>query len=148
MKSRLLSAVVLAGAFALAQTASAGRVILNNDEWTFTDYGFSVATPSTTTFAANLASYMNIDGGACNLLVYSDNFGLRGPALNGALTGAGCSVTYSTGAFDLATLSGFDGVLLAGTQYAYDATTLAAFVDDGRSRPTRKRVFDNVRFRS
>jgi hypothetical protein len=133
MKSRLLSSVLLAAAFALPQTASAGRVIVNNDEWTFTDYGFSVATPSTTTFAGNLASYMNIDGGTCNLLVYSDNFGLTGLALKGALTGAGCSVTYSTGAFDLATLSGFDGVLLAGTQYAYNAATLSAFVDSGHS---------------
>ena len=59
MKTRLFNALVLAGAFALSHVASAGRVILNNDEWTFTDYGFSVAAPSTTTFAANLASFMN-----------------------------------------------------------------------------------------
>jgi len=31
MKTKLLSAVALAGAFALSQTASAGRVILDND---------------------------------------------------------------------------------------------------------------------
>ena len=133
MKTPLLKAVVLAGAFALSQTASAGRVILNNDEWTFTDYGFSVAAPSTTTFATNLASYMNSDGGACNLLVYSSNFGLTGAALKSALNGAGCSVTYSTGAFDLPTLSGYDGVLLAGAQYNYDAATLTSYVNSGHS---------------
>jgi hypothetical protein len=132
-KTPIFSAVVLAGAFALSQTASAGRVILNNDEWTFTDYGFSVAAASTTTFATNLASYMNSDGGACSLLVYSSNFGLTGSSLKSALNGAGCSVTYSTGVFDLPTLSGYDGVLLAGWQYAYDATILAAFVDNGHS---------------
>ena len=39
-------AIVLAGALALSHTALAGRVILNNDEWTLSDYGFSVAAPS------------------------------------------------------------------------------------------------------
>jgi len=133
MKTRLFNAVIVAGAFALSQTASAGRVILNNDEWTFTDYGFSVAAPSTTTFATNLAWFMNSDGGACDLLVYSSNFGLTGSSLKSALNGAGCSVTYSIGAFDLSTLSGFDGVLLAGTQYSYDAATLTSYVNNGHS---------------
>jgi hypothetical protein len=132
-KTRSFNATVLAGAFALSQAASAGRVVLNNDEWTFTDYGFSMATPSTMTFATNLASFMNIDGGACNLLVYSSNFGLTGSALNGALTGAGCSVTYSTGAFDLPTLSAFDGVLLGGMQFGYNAATLTSYVNGGHS---------------
>ena len=50
-----------------------------------------------------------------------------------ALNGAGCSVTYSTGAFDLATLSAFDGVLLGGTQFGYDAATLTAYVNSGHS---------------
>ncbi len=95
------TAIVLVGALALSHSAVAGRVILNNDEWTFTNVGFAAASSSTTTFAANLASYMNFDGGACNLLVYSGNFGLTGSTLNAALTGAGCSVTYNTGAFDL-----------------------------------------------
>ena len=132
-KGMFFKATVLAGALALSQAAFAGRVIVNNDEWTLTDFGFSMATQSTTTFATNLASFMNVDGGACNLLVYSGNFGLQGSALNGALTGAGCSVTYGNGAFDLATLTGFDGVLLAEAQYNYDAATLAAFVDSGHS---------------
>ena len=133
MKTRLFNALVLGGAFALSHVASAGRVILNNDEWTFTDYGFSVAAPSTTTFATNLASYMNSDGGACSLLVYSSNFGLTGASLKSALNGAGCSVTYSTGAFNLPTLSGYDGVLLAGTQYSYDAAILTSYVNGGHS---------------
>ena len=126
-------ATMLAGAVALSHTASAGRVILNHDEWTLTDQGFSVATPSTTNFATNLASFMNVNGGGCSLLVYSNNFGLTGSSLNSALTGAGCSVTYSTGAFDLATLSGFDGVLLSGAQLSYDAAVLTAYVNNGGS---------------
>ena len=133
MKAKFFNAALLAAALALSQAASAGRVILNNDEWTFTQFGFSQAPASTATFAANLASFMNVDGGACNLLVYSSNFGLTGSSLNGAFTGAGCSVTYSTGAFDLATLSAFDGVLLAGTQYDYNASVLTAYVNGGHS---------------
>jgi len=127
-------AIVLAGALALSHTALAGRVILNNDEWTLSDFGFGVAAPSTTNFARNLASYMNVDGGACNLLVYSTNFGLTGLALNAALTGAGCLVTTdSDGAFDAGTLSAYDGVLLGGLQYGYDASVLTDYVNSGHS---------------
>ena len=132
-KWNLYRVAVLAGALTLSQAAMAGRVIVNNDEWTFTNFGFSQATPSTMTFAANVAAFMNVDGGACNLLVYSDNFGLVGSSLGGALTGAGCSVTYSTGAFDLGTLSAFDGVLLAGTQFAYNDAVLSTYIDNGHS---------------
>jgi hypothetical protein len=126
-----IRATALAGALGLAQAASAGALIMNNDEWTLTDYGFSRAPASTTAFAHNLASAMNTDGGGCNLLVYSGNFGLTGSSLKAALIGAGCSVTYSTGAFDLGTLSGYDGVLLAGRQYGYSASTLTSYVNSG-----------------
>lgn len=126
-------AIVLAGALALSQTALAGRVILNNDEWTLSNSGFAAAAPSTSNFAQNLASYMNIDGGTCNLLVYSSNFGLTGSALNAALTGSGCSVTYSTGAFNAGVLSAYDGVFLGGLQYGYNAATLTSYVESGHS---------------
>jgi hypothetical protein len=126
-------AIVLAGALALSHTALAGRVILNNDEWTLSNFGFAAAPSSTSNFAKNLASYMNVDGGACNLLVYSSNFGLTGTSLNSALTGAGCSVTYSTGAFNAGVLSAYDGILLGGRQYDYNAATLTTYVDSGHS---------------
>jgi hypothetical protein len=128
-----IRATAFAGALVLAQAAFAGVLIMNNDEWTLSDYGFSKAPASTTTFAQNLASAMNTGGGPCNLLVYSSNFSLTGSSLNGALTGAGCSVAYSTGAFDLGTLSGYDGVLLAGLQYNYDASVLTSYVNGGHS---------------
>lgn len=125
-------ATALAGAL-FAQAASAGDLILNHDEWTLTDYAFAHAPASTTAFAHNLASAMNTDGGACNLLVYSSNFGLTGPSLSAALLGGGCSVTYSTGAFDLGTLSNYDGVLLAGAQFNYSASILTSYLDSGHS---------------
>jgi hypothetical protein len=115
----------------LAQAASAGVVILNHDEWTLTNYGFAQAPGSTTAFAHNLAAQLNSNGGPCNLLVYSDNFGLTGSSLNGAFAGAGCSVTYSTGAFDLGILSAYDGVLLGSYQYSYNASVLASYVNAG-----------------
>jgi len=129
----LSRAIVLAGALALSQSALAGRVILNNDEWTLSNFGFDTATPSTTIFAQNLASYMNVDGGTCKLLVYSNNYYMTGSSLESALTGAGCPVTYSTGAFNAGTLSGFDGVFLGGLQLGYNAATLAAYVNSGHS---------------
>ena len=132
-KRNILGAAILAGVLTLSQAAFAGRIVLNNDEWTFSDFGFSQAASSTTTLAGNLAAFMNSDGGACNLLIYSSNFGLTQSSLNTALTGSGCTVSYSTGAFNLATLSAFDGVLLGGAQFGYDAATLTAYVNSGHS---------------
>jgi hypothetical protein len=133
MSGTLIRASVFAGALVLAQAASAGRVILNNDEWTLSNYAFASAPTSTTAFAQNLAAYMNVNGGACNLLVYSVVFGLTGSSLNNAFTSAGCTVTYSTGAFDLATLSNYDGVLLGDHPMNYDADVLTAYVNAGGS---------------
>lgn len=129
----ILKAVALAGALVISQQAAAGRVILNHDEWTLGNTGFANTPASAPAFAQNLGSYMNINGGACNLLVYSNNFGLTQSSLNGALTGAGCAVTYSTGAFDLATISAYDGVLLGGVQFGYSAAVLASYVNSGGS---------------
>jgi len=130
---RLVRATLIAGAFLFAQAASAGRVILNNDEWTFSDYSFQNAPDSTTAFAHNLAAYMNIDGGPCNLLVYSVNFGLTSWSFRDALNSAGCTVTYSTGTFDLPTLSAYDGVFLGRQYFNYDAAVLTSYVNSGHS---------------
>jgi len=127
----VVRAFLAAASLVIAQVASAGKVILNHDEWTLTDYGFARAPASTTTFAQNLVAALNSNGGACNLLVYSDNFGLTGSSLNAVLTGGGCAVTYSTGAFDAGTLSGYDGVLLGSFRYSYSAATLTSYVNAG-----------------
>ena len=126
-------AVVLAGALAFAQAAVSGRVILNNDDWTLTNEGFAQAPASTAIFAQNLAAFMNIDRGACRLLVYSGNFAFTGSSLNSALTDAGCSVTYDTGAFNLVALSAYDGVFLGAHAYSYNAAILTSYVNSGHS---------------
>jgi hypothetical protein len=131
--SAWIRASLFAAALATGQAATAGTVILNHDEWTLSNHGFAAAPASTTAFAQNLAAEMNGDGGTCNLLVYSDNFGLLGSSLNAALTGAGCSVSYSTGAFTLGALSAYDGVLLGSYPYSFDAAVAASYVNSGHS---------------
>ena len=130
---RRVSATVLAGVFAFSQAVTAGRVILNHDEWTLSNYAFGEVAASTSAFAGNLASFMNVDGGACNLLVYSHNFGFTGTSLNAALTGAGCSVTYASGAMDLAAMSAFDGLFLGAHPYSYNAANFTSYVNSGHS---------------
>jgi hypothetical protein len=127
----LIRASVLAGALVLAQAAWGGTVILDNDEWTLSNYAFSQAPASTAAYAHNLAAALNSNGGPCNLLVYSDNFGLTGSSLNAAFGSAGCSVTYSTGAFDPGVLSAYDGVLLGSYPYNYNAAVLTSYVNAG-----------------
>jgi len=129
----ILKAIALTSALIVSQQATAGRLIMNHDEWTLSNTGFTAQPASSLAFTQNLASYMNINGGACNLLVYSNNFGLTGSSFQTALTGAGCSVTTSTGTFDLPTLSAYDGVLLGGNQFSYSNTVLASYVNGGGS---------------
>ncbi len=118
----------------MATAASAGRIIANNDEWTLSNTGFAVAGAGPTgTFAQNVAAYMNSNGGACNLLIYSNNFGFTESNFNTALTGAGCTVTTSTGTFDAATLAAYDGVFLGGAQFSYSAAVLTNYINSGGS---------------
>ena len=128
-----IRASALAGTLAIAQGATAGSVILNHDEWTLSNHGFAAAPASTTAFAQNLAAALNGDGGDCDLLVYSESFGLTGSSLNATLTGVGCSVTYDTGAFTAGSLSAYDGVLLGSFPYSYNAAVLTSYVNSGHS---------------
>jgi len=65
-----------------------------------------------------------------NFLAYSSNFGLTGSSLQSSMTSAGHSLTVTTGiSFDLATLSTYDGVYLAGD--AADNTVLIDYVNAG-----------------
>lgn len=60
---------------ALGSTVAAqGRVVVNSDDWTFSNPGFARAA-SADTFATNVASWFT-NGTAGRFLVYSTNFGL------------------------------------------------------------------------
>lgn len=120
----------------LASPANAGRVVVNHDEWTLSDAGFTNAgATNVSAFVSNLAGFMNSNGGGCSFLVYSSNFGLTGSSFQTAMTTAGCSLTYDTGAFNIGvgTLASYDGVFLALNPNTYNAAALAAYVNSGGS---------------
>lgn len=115
----------------LAADAQAGKIVVNHDEWTFRDIGFTTADPDTANFATNVVNYF-AGGSGGNFLVYSHNAGLTGSALANTVTSAGHSWTVDPSTpFTLASLSAYDGIFLAGYPYAYDATILIDYVNNG-----------------
>lgn len=111
----------------LCAPVQAGYVVVNHDEWTLSDTGFSSADAGT--FALNVASLFT-GGGTGSFLVYSNNFGLTGNSLQSTMTGAGHSWTKSTAvSFDLATLSAYDGVFVGGD--AANNAVLTSYVNAG-----------------
>ncbi len=110
-------------------TAHAGKIVLANDEWTLSNSGYSsVNDPDQ--FAKNVASWFTGGMGGGNFLAYSNNFGLTGSQLSNTMTGAGHTWTVSTAVtFDLATLSSYDGVFLAG--YYVNNQVLIDYVNNG-----------------
>lgn len=136
MRSLLRAVLTAALACTLAPAAFAGRIVVNHDEWTLSNSGATLAgAANVATFVGNLASFMNIDGGGCNYLVYSSNFGLTQSAFTGGMAAAGCSVTTYTGAFNTGagTLAGYDGVFLALNPSSYDLAALTAYINGGGS---------------
>jgi hypothetical protein len=110
--------------------AHAGRIVLTNDEWTLSDYGFSTPGTQPGQFAKNVAQWFT--GSTGNFLVYSSNFGLTGSSLSSAMTGAGYGWTVnSSPSFDpsLSYLQGFNAVFLAGN--AVNNATLTQYVNGG-----------------
>ncbi len=121
------------GAALFASQAHAGRIVVNHDEWTLSDIGYTQAGGSNAdTFVQNLLGFLDGNGAGGHVLVYSDNFGLTGSRFRTSMDGAGYSVTIDTGiAFDLPTLQGYDAIFLAGSGHAKDDTVLADYVNGG-----------------
>jgi hypothetical protein len=106
----------------------AGKIVLSNDEWELTETGFSQSSDAGL-FATNVASWFT-GGSTGNFLAYSTNFGLTGSSLASVMTSEGHAWTVTTGVtFDLATLSTYDGVFLAGD--AADNSVLTDYVNNG-----------------
>jgi hypothetical protein len=118
----------------LAGSAAASAVIVNHDEWTLSNFGFTSAGGSNAAnFTLNVADAMT-GGGTGSFAVYSTNFGLTETSFLNTLTGAGHTVTTAPPAFSLANLQGFDGVFLGGAEPAgYDASVLVQYVLGGGS---------------
>jgi hypothetical protein len=108
--------------------AQAGRIVVTNDEWTLSDYGFSQSSTQPGTFALNVANWFS--GSTGNFLVDSDNFGLTGTSLSTLMTGNGYGWTVTTNSSpSLPYLQQFNAVFLAG--YAVNNATLIAYVNGG-----------------
>ena len=102
-----------------ASTAGAGTVLVNGDEWTLSNTGFTNA-PDAGQFVANMVAEF---GTAIH--AYSTNFGYTQSSLSAAMATAGA--TYTTGlgiTFDLPTLQTYDAIFLGGTYL--DGTQKAA----------------------
>ena len=118
----------------LAAPVAAGKIVINNDEWTLSNTGFatnSVNDPGQ--FATNVAAWFT-GGAPGSLRAWSSSFGLTESALSAAITGAGYTWTVSTaGTFDLAALQTYDAVFLAGAAPAAGDYTdvLIAYVEGG-----------------
>ena len=82
--------------------ALANKIVVDNDEWTWTNVGLASA-PNRSVFALNVANFFT-GGGAGSFLIYSDNFGLNESTFQSTMTGAGHTLTHYVGTPTLATL--------------------------------------------
>ncbi|MEM8986499.1 MAG: hypothetical protein AAGC95_07220 [Pseudomonadota bacterium] len=105
---------VAAAALAFASHAHADKLVVNNDEWTWSNTGFNTAGDvATANFAINVGNFLAGANGTIH--AYSNNFGFTQNKLSSALTGAGFSYSTGTGfAFTDANLAGIDALFLGG----------------------------------
>jgi hypothetical protein len=98
-------------------TAVAGRILVSNDEWNTTNFGFGETPAGSEQFVLNVAEWFAGSPSGGNFLVYSDNFSLAPSAATqtrDTVEGAGHTWTsYGGTAFNLAALLSYDGVFLA-----------------------------------
>ncbi|MBX9604417.1 MAG: PEP-CTERM sorting domain-containing protein [Bryobacteraceae bacterium] len=125
-----LSLVFLAAAL----PGQAGTIIVNHDEWTTSNTGFSQAgATSTGNFVRNVANLLT--GGSGDILIYSSNFSLNESQFLNTLTGAGYTVRRQDvnpiGLFSLPNLIGFEAIFLAGVPVPADLSVLQAYVNQG-----------------
>ena len=135
MPKRALSAWV-AGLVLLSGAAHAGRIVVNHDEWTLSNTGYTQAGAANVgQFVSNLASFMNVDGGTFDVLIFSSNFGLVQSSFNTNLSSLGAVVTTTTAAAPwTAGLGSYDAVFLSGnTPPAGYAADLTNYVSAGGS---------------
>jgi hypothetical protein len=128
---RILAIAVFALLLVLNVThsAQAGRIVVTNDEWTLSNFGFSQGGTQPGQFALNVANWFS--GSTGSFLVYSTNFGLTESSLSSLMTGNGYSWTIDTPSNpSLSYLQGFNAVFLAGNPII-DNSILTAYVNGG-----------------
>ncbi len=111
---RYFKAALFGAMLCVTSAANAGYLVVNNDEWTLTNFGFGQS-PSAGTFINNITNLFTGDQPG-SFLAYSTNFGLTGSSLANAVIGAGHTWTVTTApAFNLANIQGYDAVFLSGS---------------------------------
>ncbi len=132
MKKTRLFGAALYFLFVLVSPVTQAIVVVNNDEWTLSNTGFTQAPGDTELFVTNLASFFS-GGGPGVFHAYTNNFGFTQSSLIGTLTGAGH--TYTTGtafAFTPENISGFDGIFFGGSYLSSaEINTLIDYVNSG-----------------
>ena len=109
IKTLIAAPLAFCAALATIERADAATLVVNHDEWTLSNSGFSAA-PDAAQFVANLVAEFGT-----TLHAYSTNFGFTGSSLASAMSIAGATYTTGTGfAFTLANLSAYDGLFLGG----------------------------------
>ncbi|MBX9602952.1 MAG: PEP-CTERM sorting domain-containing protein [Bryobacteraceae bacterium] len=113
-----------------------GSIVVNHDEWTTSNTGFSNAGGSNAAnFVLNAANFLT--GGSGDILIYSTNFSLNQSSFLNTLTGAGYTVQQHSvnpiATFDLASISGFEAIFLAGPPVPANLAVLTAYVNQGGS---------------
>ncbi|MGA2198136.1 MAG: PEP-CTERM sorting domain-containing protein [Bryobacteraceae bacterium] len=126
---------LIVSALVMTASASAGSIIVNNDEWTLSNSGFSSAgATNVTNFAQNAALFLTggPNSGATKVWIDSDDFGLTGSDLSTALSAYNLTDSGSFSAFTLSTLEGYQAVFLGGdTLTSAEETALIAYVNAG-----------------
>ena len=104
-----------------ANTQVAGVIIVDSDEWIFSDDGFA-AEGDGAVYTINCATYLT-GGRGTNILIYSDNFSFTGNTFQQTLIQAGYAVTQNTPltpALTLPYLLQFNAVFLGGDMLTSD----------------------------
>lgn len=120
----------LTGTGTEAPSVTTGRIVVNHDEWTLSDTGFSNA-PDASVFAQNIGDFFTPNNGPGNFLVYSSNFGLTGNSLRTTMETAGHTWNVDTTEdFTLPNLTQYDAIFLGGSPVP-DNQVLTNYVDAG-----------------
>ncbi len=97
-----------------SQTPQIGKIVVNADEWTLSNTGFTQA-PDTVTFVTNIAKWFTGGRNTGKFHGYSTNFGLTESVLAQTMAQAGYAWTLGKNIkFDLPTLLTYDGIFLCG----------------------------------
>ena len=129
--NKLLS--ITAFSIFLSAPAFGGRILVNNDEWAFTNFGYAQAGHANADqLASNVAGFLT--GGPGKILIYSSNFGVTESNFLASLQGAGYDYTLDkTGAtsFDMTTLAEYKAIFFSGNRRDADDAVLTNYVNRG-----------------